>query len=196
MFSKEFLEKNKSVCEKAKKIKLLLSDVDGVLNDGKIYYVPSEISSQEDSIVIAKFFNVKDGLGIRMFRLMGFKFGIITGRKDIVVKKRCKDLDCDFYLSGVRDKGEAISKVIQELKISAEEIAYIGDDLNDIPALQKVHLKIAPKDAHPLIKKMVDYITTTKGGEGVVRESIELILFCKGLHEKAVENFLEFLRNS
>jgi len=97
-----------SLCEKLKKVKVVLVDVDGVLNDGKLYYLPAE-----GGVQTAKFFNVKDGLSVRLLKLAGVKFGVVTGRSDAVVKKRCDELNCDYYFYGVKDKGKAVAEVIR-----------------------------------------------------------------------------------
>lgn len=176
------------LCEKFKKIKLLLSDVDGVMNDGRIYYVPTS-----EGIEIAKFFNVKDGLGIRLLQTVGVKFGVVTGRSDKVVLKRCQDLNCDFIFTGVKDKGRIFELIKKEAALRAEEILYVGDDINDLPALKKAGLSATVSDAPDEIKQTVDYIVPLKGGEGVIRHLAEKILKCQNLYEEAVKRFLKLL---
>jgi len=176
-------------CERFKRIKLLLSDVDGVMNDGRIYYLPTP-----EGVEVAKFFNVKDGLGIRLLQKAGFEFGIITGRKDKVVETRCRDLGCRFYALGVKDKARKVLEILQEAKLSKEEVAYIGDDWNDVPVFDIVGLSLAPYDAPQEIKERVDFVIPVKGGEGVIRYAVEKILKCKGLFEKSIEEFLASLK--
>ncbi len=176
------------LCERFKKIKLLLSDVDGIMNDGRIYYLPTP-----EGVEVAKFFNVKDGLGIRLLQVAGIKFGIITGRSDKVVIKRCKDLGCDYIFTGVKDKGKVIDLITKDAALRAEEILYVGDDLNDLPAFRKVGLSATVSDAPEEIKNAVDYIVPLKGGEGVIRHLVEKILKCKNLYGETVEKFLKHL---
>ena len=177
------------LCERFKKIKLLLSDVDGVMNDGRIYYLPTP-----EGIEIAKFSNVRDGLGIRLFQKAGFEFGVITGRRDRVVEKRCQDLGCRFYALGVRDKRKKVLEIMEEARLRREEVAYIGDDWNDTPVFDVVGLSLTVADAPEEIRRLADYVVPLKGGEGVIRYTIERILKCKGLFEEAVQKFLSSLR--
>ncbi|HID79531.1 MAG TPA: 3-deoxy-D-manno-octulosonate 8-phosphate phosphatase [Aquifex aeolicus] len=176
-------------CEKFRKIKLLLSDVDGVMNDGRIYYLPTP-----EGVKVAKFFNVRDGLGVRLLQRAGLDFGIITGRKDKVVETRCRDLGCRFSALGVKDKARKVLEILQEAKLSKEEVAYIGDDWNDLPVFDIVGLSLVPQDAPQEIKERVDFVIPVNGGEGVIRYAVEKILKCKGLFEKAVEEFLASLK--
>ena len=177
------------LCEKLKKVKLLLSDVDGVMNDGKIYYLPCG-----DRVEVAKFFNVKDGLGIRLWKLAGGSFGVISGRSDRVVEKRCKDLGCDFVLLGVKDKLKALKLVLENSGLKKEQIAYIGDDWNDVPLSGKVGLFFTLSDAPEEIRSRADFVIPKRGGEGVIRYTIEKILKCKGIYRQAVEKFLFHLK--
>ncbi len=178
-----------NLCEKLKGIKLLLSDVDGIMNDGKIYYVPTE-----SGVEVAKFFNVKDGLGVKLLKLAGIKFGVITGRADRVVERRCKDLGCDYFLSGVRDKGKAVEEVMKKGGFNSKEVCYIGDDLNDIPAFERVGVALTAEDAPEEVKLAADFVIPKRGGEGVIRHLVEEILRCKGIYEETVRVFLEYLK--
>ena len=177
------------LCEKFKKVKLLLMDVDGILNDGRVYYVPFP----KGEIKIAKFFNVRDGLGINLLRAVGIKIGVITGRSDEVVLKRCQDLKCAFIKMGVKNKLAALEEALKTFNLTAEEVCYIGDDWNDFPVLKAVGVSATVADAPEEIKEVVDYITTKKGGDGAVRELIEVILKCQNRFEEAVSIFLQKL---
>lgn len=177
------------LCGKFKSIKLLLSDVDGVMNDGRVYYLPTP-----EGVSVAKFFNVRDGLGIRLFQLSGFEFGVITGRNDIVVQKRCKDLSCRYFALGVKDKRKKVLEIMEKANLLREEVAYIGDDWNDVPVFREVGLSLTVADAPEEIKALADYVVPLKGGEGVIRHTVEKILKCKGLFEEAVEKFLDHLK--
>lgn len=158
----------KELREKLKKIKFLILDVDGVLTDGSIVY-----SSKGEEI---KTFNVHDGYGIEMLRQNGIPVGIITGRISSIVEKRAQDLKIEDLVQGTIDKIPAAEKFAQKYNLSFDEIAFIGDDLFDIPLLQKVGFSAAPKNARREVKRIVDYVTTNEGGKGAVREVIDMIL--------------------
>lgn len=163
----------KELREKLKKIKFLILDVDGVLTDGSIVY-----SSKGEEI---KTFNVHDGYGIEMLRQNGIPVGIITGRISSIVEKRAQDLKIEDLVQGTIDKIPAAEKFAQKYNLSFDEIAFIGDDLFDIPLLQKVGFSAAPKNARREVKRIVDYVTTNEGGKGAVREVIDMILEAKEL---------------
>jgi 3-deoxy-D-manno-octulosonate 8-phosphate phosphatase (KDO 8-P phosphatase) len=176
---------------KLKRIKIFLTDVDGVMNDGRIYYLPTG-----DGVEVAKFFNVKDGLGIKLLKLAGIKFGIITGRADKVVYKRCLDLGCDYIEMGVGDKAEVVKNIINKENISKEEICYIGDDWNDVPVFELVGLSMTVADAPEEIKKKVDFVIPKRGGEGVIRYIVDELLKSKGIYEEIIDKFLENLKSA
>jgi len=177
------------LCNKLRKIKVLLSDVDGVLNDGKIYYLPLP-----EGVGVAKFFNARDGLGIKLLQIAGIKFGVVSGRADPVVLKRCSDLGCDFAELGVKDKGAAVERIIQRAGVKPEEVCFVGDDWNDLLAFEKVGLSVAVADAPEEIKNRAEAVVPVKGGEGVVRYLADRILKCQGVYDLAVERFLKKLR--
>ena len=154
--------------KKAKKIRLLILDVDGVLTDGKLIY------SGEGGE--AKSFNVKDGLGIKLLIEGGIKVVIISGRKSKAVEYRAKDLGIHKVYQGIKDKVAAFDEILKKNKIKPEEVGFIGDDLPDIPLLCRVGFAIGVSDGVAEVKKVVDYVTTHPGGKGAVREVCELIL--------------------
>jgi len=174
---------DKSVYEKAAKIKLLITDVDGVLTDGGVIY--------DDHYLELKKFNVKDGLIVKVLQQHGIKIGAITGRNSPVVRSRCKELGFDFHYHGVRDKGEKLEEVLEDFDIALEECAYIGDDLIDLPIIVRVGLSVAPLDALPYVKEEVDLISSLPGGRGVFREVGDLILSAKGLLETIIHQLKE-----
>ncbi len=153
---------------KFKHIKLILSDVDGVLSDGKIY-----LTETGDEI---KSFNAKDGAGICSLKKIGVKFGIITGRKSSLVERRMNSLGVDCIYQGISDKLTAFKEILLNASLKAEECLYIGDDVIDIPLLKIVGVSVSVKDGHPLVKEKVDLITINKGGEGAVREVTDILL--------------------
>jgi 3-deoxy-D-manno-octulosonate 8-phosphate phosphatase (KDO 8-P phosphatase) len=154
--------------EKAKKIKLLLLDVDGVLTDGRIIY-----GDHGDEL---KNFNVNDGLGIMLIRRAGLKCAIITAKGSPIVKKRAKVLRIDKVYSDFHYKIEALEDIKKRFRVNNDEICYVGDDIIDIPILKRVGLAVAVNNAMDDVKKVSHYTTVKKGGKGAVREVCEMIL--------------------
>jgi 3-deoxy-D-manno-octulosonate 8-phosphate phosphatase (KDO 8-P phosphatase) len=151
-----------------KKIKLLLLDVDGVLTDGGIYY-----SSSGDEM---KKFNSLDGYGIPKIQRAGIKVGIITGRLTPIVERRAEELGITEVYQNYENKIEAYESIKEKLKLSDSNIAYMGDDEYDLTVLQRVGFSAAPANAVPVVKNHVQYVCTRSGGNGAVREVIDLIL--------------------
>ncbi len=164
-----------TILNKLKRIKLLLLDVDGVLTDGSIIY--------NDDCVETKIFNVKDGLGIRLLMNAGIKVCIVTGRSSNALHHRCKNLGIVHVFDGVSDKTTVLDLILEQISLLPGEIAFIGDDLPDIPLMKKVGLSIAVADAHETVVENADVVTTFKGGTGAVREACEAILKAQGLWE-------------
>ena len=165
--------------EKAKKIKAILFDVDGVLTDGGIIY--------DDSGLEYKRYNVKDGQIISHLKKYGFVVGAITGRESDVVKNRCIELKLDFHKHGIKDKLAEYTFFKKEYKLKDEEIAYIGDDIIDLSILTRCGLSATPNDARAYMKINVDIVTDSKGGEGVLRDMADYILESQDLLEKLIE---------
>ncbi len=153
-------------------IELIILDVDGCLTDGRIVY-----TEKGDEI---KAFNVKDGLAIKTWLRMGKEVGIITGRKSDIVRRRADELGIKHLYQGVKDKGTKITELAAELGIALENVAAIGDDLNDYPMLSIVGASFAPADASGYITPMVGTVLGRKGGDAVVREMIETIVKAQG----------------
>ena len=168
--------------QKAEKIKLLITDVDGVLTDGGIIY--------DDAGVEYKRFNVKDGFIVAQLRKNGVLVGAITGRNSKVVENRCEELHFDFHYHGIRDKSKKLNEVLEVLEINLEEVAYIGDDLIDLPILKKVGFSACPSDALPYISENVDFVSSLQGGQGVFREVADLILQSKGLLSSIISKYI------
>ena len=169
------------VLSKLKRIKLLLLDVDGVLTDSGIIY--------NDNGTETKVFNVKDGLGIRLLMEAGIHLGIVTGRRSNALYSRCKDLGINLIYDGVGDKIDVLDALLDQTGVSAEEVAFIGDDLPDLALMKIIGLSIAVRDAHKTILDNADMVTSAKGGHGAVREACEAILKAKGLWENILERF-------
>ena len=163
----------KELKEKLFKIKMLILDVDGVLTDGSIVY-----SASGEEI---KTFNVHDGYGIEILKQHGIPVGIITGRTSAIVERRALDLKIEDLVQGTIDKVPVAENFAKKYNITLEEIVFIGDDLFDIPLLQKVGFSAAPKNARKEVKRIVDYVTKKEGGKGAVREVIDMILEAKKL---------------
>lgn len=150
------------------RIKLLLTDVDGVLTDGGIVY-------GIDSVEIKKF-NVKDGFVCKALINDGIKLGIITGRKSEIVSKRAKELGFQYLYQGISDKLQVLNEILDGENLSLNQVAYIGDDLNDLEVLEAVGLSAAPADAFEYIKSKVKFKCIRNGGEGAFREFADYIL--------------------
>ena len=167
---------------KLKHIKLLILDVDGVLTDGGIIY--------NDNGVETKIFNVKDGLGIRLLMQAGINLRIATGRRSNALYSRCKNLGIEHIFDGADDKAAIFDLILDRTGVSAEQVAFIGDDLPDLALMKKVGLSIAVADAHKTVLKNANMVTSAKGGNGAVREVCEAILKAQGLWENILERFL------
>jgi 3-deoxy-D-manno-octulosonate 8-phosphate phosphatase (KDO 8-P phosphatase) len=168
--------------DKLKRIKLLLLDVDGVLTDGSITY--------NDNGAEAKAFNVKDGLGLRLLMDAGINVCIVTGRTSKALRHRCKDLGIDHVFEGVREKDALLVSILDQTGVSAEEIAFIGDDLVDLPLMKKIGLAIAVANAHEAVLDNVAIVTSATGGSGAVREVCEAILKAQGLWDNILERYV------
>lgn len=170
-----------ALIEKIKKIRLLILDVDGVLTNGKIIF--NDLGKE------IKVFDVQDGFGIVLFRKAGYKVAILSARSAPAVKKRAKDLKIDKVCQDAYPKIKAYKKVLRELKLRNEEVCFMGDDLPDLEVLKKVGFSVAVSNAVVEVKRSVDYITANKGGDGAIREVIELILKTQGRWRKIVQSF-------
>ena len=164
------------------KIKLLALDVDGVLTDGTIYISPAG--------EVFKGFNAKDGMGISCALRNNLQIAVITGRQSPIVERRCEELGIKLFMQGVKDKRLALQKMAQELGLTREEIAYMGDDLNDIPAFKASGLNFVPADGSIEVLAVADIITKAKGGRGAVREAITMILAAQDNWEQIVNSYL------
>jgi 3-deoxy-D-manno-octulosonate 8-phosphate phosphatase (KDO 8-P phosphatase) len=161
-------EVSTEIIEKAKKIKLLVCDVDGVFSDGRIY-----LGNNGEEL---KAFHTKDGLGIKSLGNSGVDVAIITGRNSAIVKNRMTALNVKHIIQGQEDKLPALTDLLVELNLEFSQVAYIGDDVPDIACIEAVTLGIAVQDAHPLTLNTADYTTFTRGGFGAVREVCDLIM--------------------
>jgi len=157
-------------------IELIVLDVDGTMTDSRITY-----SENGDEI---KSFNVKDGLAIASWRRLGKQVAIITGRSSQIVARRAKELRIEHFYQGVHNKREVLESLLDKLDISMENVAAIGDDLNDLSMLKAAAISFVPRDASAYVDKIADVILTKKGGDGAVREMIEYLIKNEGLEKK------------
>lgn len=153
---------------KTKAIKLLLLDVDGVLTDGRITY-----DNQGNEL---KSFDVKDGHGLKLLQRAGIEVGIITGRKSDLVARRAVELGIDILYQGALRKLDPYLEILEKLGLDDEQVAYVGDDLIDLPVLRRVGFSATVSDAHPEMFPLVDYVCQRGGGRGAVREVCDLLL--------------------
>jgi 3-deoxy-D-manno-octulosonate 8-phosphate phosphatase (KDO 8-P phosphatase) len=158
--------------ERASRITLLLMDCDGVLTDGRIWL----FENGEEQ----KGFHTRDGLGIELWHRAGLKSGIISGRKSNAVERRARGLGMSFVVQGVEDKVQAFKETVAQAGVTNEEVAFIGDDLNDIPLMLRSGFAVAVADAATEARERAHYVTKLNGGQGAVREVIELILKAQG----------------
>lgn len=165
------------------KIKLVLTDIDGVWTDGGMYY---DQTGNE-----WKKFNTSDSAGVIFCRLLNIPVGIITGENTEIVKRRADKLKVDFLFQGVKNKVKVAEDLCAQLNINMSEVAYIGDDINDISLLKKVGISGTPLNAPLYIKQIVNHVTQLKGGEGAFREFIEKILKESELLETVIDKFLD-----
>ncbi|AKU92238.1 KdsC family phosphatase [Vulgatibacter incomptus] len=169
---------DEELVRRAQGVKLLALDVDGVLTDGGLYYGPDGEAFKR--------FDVKDGHGIVLWRDVGFASAILTARSSSMVEVRARELKIPFVLQGERDKAKGFEKLLALAGVGPEEVAYIGDDVNDLPVLSRVGLAATPADGRPEVKRWVHYVCERPGGHGAVRELCELLLKAKGAWDQAL----------
>lgn len=173
----------KANLERAAGIKLLLLDVDGVLTDGSIIYLPDGIET--------KAFSTRDGLGIRLLQKGGVEVGIITARTSEVVQRRAENLGITILYQGAGSKREVYEKIIAEHGLAPEQVAYMGDDWLDLPVMTRVGLAAAVADAAPEVCEIAHYVTSQPGGRGAVREVCDLIVEAQGRREELLNLYLD-----
>lgn len=167
--------------ERLKDIRLLLLDVDGVLTDGGIIYDGNGLET--------KVFNVRDGHGIKMLQRCGIKVGIITGRTSVVVDIRAKELGIDLLYQGALKKLAVYDEIRHRTGLSDSQIAYIGDDIIDVPVMRRVAFAAAPSDGLAETRKVAHYVTSCSGGRGAVREVCDLIIKGRGLWDEVERRY-------
>ena len=194
---------------RAKKIKLLLFDVDGVLTDGKLYFFPASAgvkqSIQEhaakhggqggfglasETIVEAKGFHAHDGTAISLARFAGIKTGLITKRISETVALRARDLKLEYVYQGIQDKLGTFREILKQDRITAKEAAFVGDDVIDLPVMWNCGLAVAVANAREEVKHDAHYVTKHSGGDGALRDVVEFILKAQGKWKKVVSDYI------
>ena len=163
-------------------IKLLVLDCDGVMTDGRIIY-----GNQGQEI---KNFSATDGLGLMLLQATNIEVAVITGRSSEALERRCKDLKIEHLYQGVAKKLPQLESLLEELSLDFDNVAFIGDDWNDMLCMRKAAISACPQDAMPEIARLADYQCQRRGGFGAVREFIEYILKRKGIFERVVKQFM------
>lgn len=177
--------------KRAQRIKIILFDVDGVLTDGTIWIYPMPVALPDGSIstkmVEAKGYSAHDGAGMTLARLGGMKVGIITKRISETVAMRARDLKLEFVYQGHAFKMKAVREIMEKEGVTLDEIAYVGDDVVDLPAMRECGFAVAVADARERVKAEAHYVTPNKGGHGAARDAIEFILSAKGILQQVIE---------
>jgi 3-deoxy-D-manno-octulosonate 8-phosphate phosphatase (KDO 8-P phosphatase) len=195
--------------KRAKKIKLILFDVDGVLTDGKLYIFPAPPGIQQpmqqhaskhggqggfglhsESYIEAKGFHAHDGTSISLARLAGIRTGLITKRISETVALRARDLKLEFVYQGIQDKLTVFEEIIKQAGMKAAEAAFVGDDVIDLPVMRNCGLAIAVANARDEVKEDAHYVTPHSGGDGALRDAVEYILKAQGKWKQVVEKYI------
>ena len=164
-----------------KDIKILVLDVDGTLTDGKIY-----VDDKDNSF---KAFNVKDGFALVNWLKLGGEVAILTGKKSNIVEKRAKELGIKYIIQGSKNKKQDLKNLLKELNITFENVAYMGDDLNDLGIMKSVGFSACPKDSVQEVLEITNFISSKNGGDGAVREFLEHIMKKNGMWKKILEKY-------
>ncbi len=195
--------------DRAKKIKLILFDVDGVLTDGTLWFFPAPSQGPRatdahreqhgdapgfgivsQNVIEAKGFNAHDGTAISLARLGGLKTGMVTKRISETVALRARDLKIDYLFQGADNKSLVLDKILEQSGFREEQVAYVGDDVIDLPIMRRCGLAIAVANARPQVKEMAHYETPSGGGKGAARDAVEYILKAQGSLEKVIEAYI------
>ena len=169
----------------AQQIRLILTDVDGVWTDGKLFYVPGH----GEEMVEVKAFNTQDGMAFRWAHAAGLRTGLISGRESPGVTHRAEMLGVTYIYQNYLEKIPPYEKILQEAGLTDEEVAFLGDDLPDVPLMRRVGLGVAVANARAQVKGCAHYITAAPGGDGAIREVLELVMEAQGLWQKVLEKY-------
>ena len=168
--------------QRCEAIELVLADVDGVLTDGGIIFDNQGIETKQ--------FHIRDGMGIRLWQRAGYKFGMVTGRSSHIVKLRAAELGVEIVRQTAEDKLPVVEEIVSGLGLELRQVCYIGDDLPDLPVIAAAGLGVAVADACAEVRQAAHYVTTARGGEGAVRETIETILKAQKRWDDLIQKYL------
>jgi 3-deoxy-D-manno-octulosonate 8-phosphate phosphatase (KDO 8-P phosphatase) len=171
--------KDQALAERCKRLRMVLSDVDGVLTDGRVWLMPDGGQAQA--------FHIRDGLGMVLAQRAGLRVGLLSGRRSEPAERRARELELSWVRTGVQDKGAAFRELLASEGLAAHEVAYMGDDVNDLPVIREVGLSAAPADAPFEVRAEAFMVTDARGGEGCLREFLEAILRARGEWERLIE---------
>lgn len=171
-----------SVLRRARGVRLMAFDVDGVMTDGRLWYGPSGEQ--------LKAFHVADGLGVKLIARAGVRTAILSARRSRALARRAAELGIDDLVMGAEDKREAFARLLSRARLQPADAGYMGDDLVDLPVLRRCGFAAAPATAQALVRRHVHYVARAGGGEGAVREVCELLLHAKGAHAAAMAEYL------
>jgi len=184
-----------SAQDRARRIKIVLFDVDGVLTDGSIWLFPFPVAAADGAtttrMVETKGYNAHDGTAVSLARLGGMKLGVITKRISETVTLRARDLRLEFVYQGYAFKMQAVREIMEKEGVTLDEIAYVGDDVIDLPVMRECGLAVAVADARPQVKAEAHYVTPNKGGHGGARDAVEFILEAKGVLNDCIEAYID-----
>ncbi|MGB8538960.1 MAG: HAD hydrolase family protein [Acidobacteriaceae bacterium] len=181
---------NFSAAERARRIRLVLFDVDGVLTDGKIWSVPTTIEVPADKTFEPKGFHAHDGIGISLARIGGIHTGVVTKRTSETVAQRARALRMEYVYMGQDYKIRAVSDIMERGSLTLDQIAYVGDDVIDLPVMRVCGLAIAVANARDQVKAAAHYVTPHAGGEGAGRDAIDFILQAHGILDQCIEEYI------
>jgi 3-deoxy-D-manno-octulosonate 8-phosphate phosphatase (KDO 8-P phosphatase) len=175
------MQLNETLLTKLRNIRMVLLDVDGVMTNGQVMLLPD---GEE-----LKFFSIHDGFGIVCAMKSGIRIGIISGRSSRALKMRCEELNIEDLYMDTMEKLPALERISAERKIPYDQIAFVGDDVPDLPVLERVGLSVAPQNAHSMVKDRVDLILKKNGGDGAVREFLDLLLETQGKLDSIIKKY-------
>ena len=176
---------NQDVAVRAAKIKMLLMDVDGVLTDGKLYFIPDGAGGMTEF----KAFDSQDGIGLQWCQWKGIRTGVISGRNSPSTVERAKQAKMNYVYQGHTEKIPIIEEIMADAMIAKEEVAYIGDELTDVVVFHRVGLGIATANARPEVKQEAHWVTHNVGGNGAVRDVVEMIFQAQGLWSEILDHY-------
>jgi 3-deoxy-D-manno-octulosonate 8-phosphate phosphatase (KDO 8-P phosphatase) len=180
-----------SAAERARRIRLVLFDVDGVLTDGKIWTLPLAAAGQGDKTLEPKGFHAHDGIAISLARIAGIHSGVITKRTSETVAQRARALRMEYVYMGQDYKIRALREIMQRGSFSLDQVAYVGDDVIDLPVMRVCGLAVAVANARDQVKAAAHYITPNAGGQGAGRDAIDFILQAQGILDQCIEEYID-----